>query len=197
VAAPDTDLTELEPPCAGLEALVPAPEPVVPAPPPPPRVAGSPVEPVVSVGSVGGVVLVELLVGGSVVGGVLVVGGSVVGGAVLVGGLRCRSLVAGGGLPVEVVARLVRGTIAVLRGRVVVGAVEEAGEIAWPRGNVVVVVVCEVASAACRGEVAKPTMLPPIAPISIATTTLTHRRVATNATGLKRGTPPVRASCIR
>jgi hypothetical protein len=196
VAAPDTGLTELEPPCAGLEALVPAPEPVVPAPPPPPRVAGSPVEPVVSVGVV---VLVELLVGGSVVGGVvLVAGGSVVGGAVLVGGLRCRSLVAGGGLPVEVVARLlVRGTIAVPRGRVVVGAIEEAGEIAWRRGNVVVVVVCEVASAACRGEVAKPTMLPPIAPISIATTTLTHRRVATNATGLKRGTPPVRASCIR
>ncbi len=171
----------------------------MPAPLPPPWVAGLPVGPVVSVGSVGGaVVLVELLVGGSVVdGAVLVVGGSVVGGAVLVGGLRCRSLVARGGLPVEVVARLVRGTIAVLRGRVVVGAVEEAGEIAWRRGNVVVVVVCEVASAACRGEVAKPTMLPPIAPISIAMTTLTHRRVATNATGLKRGTPPVRVSCIR
>jgi hypothetical protein len=37
-------------------------------------------------------------------------------------------------------------------------------------------------------------MLPPIAPISIAVTTLTHRRAATKATGLKRRTPPVRDS---
>jgi hypothetical protein len=97
-----------------------------------------------------------------------------------------------------VVARVVRGTITVLCERVVVGAVELAGEICWRCGRVVVVVVvCWVASAACRGEVARPTMLPPIAPISIAVTTLTHRRVATNATGLKRRTPPVRVSCVR
>jgi hypothetical protein len=96
-----------------------------------------------------------------------------------------------------VVARVVRGTITVLCERVVVGAVELAGEICWRCGRVVVVVVCWVASAACRGEVARPTMLPPIAPISIAATTLTHRRAATNATGLKRRTPPVRVSCVR
>jgi len=57
-----------------------------------------------------------------------------------------------------------------------------------------VVVVVETASAACLGAVSKPTMLPPIAPISTAARMLTHFRAATYRTGLKRRTPPVRAS---
>lgn len=135
------------------------------------------------------VVLVVELLGGTVV-------AAVVGGAVLVGGtvvVGCRgSLLVFGTAVVEVVARLVHEATTSLRERVVVGAVEVAGESCWRCGNVVV--VCDVASAACCGEVAMPTTLPPIAPISIAVATLTHRRVATNATGLKRRTPPVRVS---
>lgn len=174
------------------EAVVRAPATVVPALPLGFEDPGPVADCVVSVGSVGGsVVLVELVV--EVVGGSVLV----VGGTVLVGGVRRRALVDGGASVVEVVARLVGVTITALRERVVVGAVEVAGETCWRCGSVVVVVVCEVASAACLGEVAKATMLPPIAPISIAATTLTHRRVATNATGLKRRTPPVRVSWQR
>jgi hypothetical protein len=183
----DIDPIEVDPPGVGSETLLPEPEPVV----LPPGCPGSLVAVVVFVGSldgseVGGSLL---LVGGSVVGGaVLVVGGSVVDGTVLLGGLCRRGLVVGGGMVVEVVARLVRGTIGAWRARVVVDAIELAGETSW-RCRRVVVVVCAMAPAVCRGEVAKPTMLPPIAPISIAMTTLTHRRAATNLMGRKRRTP--------
>lgn len=147
-----------------------------------------------SVESVGGsVVLEELVVGGSVVGGVVLVGELVVRGVVLSDVLDRTAAVVDGAWVVEVGARLVRGTNADLRERVVVVPIEVAGETSSPRGRLVavVVVVCAVASAICRGAVAKPTTLPPIAPISIAVTTLTHRRAPTNATGLKRRTPPV------
>jgi hypothetical protein len=187
----DIDPIEVDPPGVGSEALLPEPEPVVL--PPPPGCPGSLVAAVVFVGSldgseVGGSLV---LVGGSVVGGgVLVVGGSVVGGTVLVGGLCRCALVVGGDLVVEVAARLVRGAIRAWRVRVVVDAIELAGEISWRCRRVVVVVgVCAIASAASRGDVTKPTMLPPIAPISIAMTTLTHRRAATNLMGCKRRTP--------
>jgi hypothetical protein len=152
---------------------------------------GSPAGPVLSVGSgAGSVVLLEPLVvelvGGSVV---LVGGGPVVGGAVLLGGWR-RGLVDGGALAVvEVVALLLGGTITARLRAVVDGLVELAGETSW-RGRkvlvvlvVLVVVVCAVALATWPGEVTKPTMLPPIAPISIAVTTLTQRRAATNEIG--------------
>lgn len=153
-----------------------------------PETPGPAVGAVGSVGSVGGgPVLVELLVLDvlvlELVGGIVVVGG----GAVLVVGCR-RALVVGGAEVVELVWRLVLGTITADRERVVVGATEEAGETRWRCGSVVVV-VCWVACADCLGEVVKPTMLPPIAPISIAATTLTHRRAATKRTGLKRRTP--------
>jgi hypothetical protein len=128
---------------------------------------------------------VELVEDSVVVGG----GSVVVGGSVLVVGGRGFALVVGGASVVEVVARLVRVTITGVCERVVVvGSVEVAGRTCWRCGSVVVVWV--VAWAACRGEVATATMLPPIAPISIAVTTLTHRRAATKATGLKRRTPP-------
>jgi SAM-dependent methyltransferase len=204
---------EREPTSAGPEPVVPtldrlvlAPEPVVPAPEPavvapePVVLARKPValEPpcppaglVVCVELVGPVVSVELLelelVGGIVE---LVDGGVVVGGTVLVVAGRRRGREVGGALVVEVVAWLVRETTTTPRERVVVvSPVEVAGETWWRCGSVVAV-VWAVASAACLGEVAKPTMLPPIAPISIAVATLTHRRAATNATGLKRRTPP-------
>jgi hypothetical protein len=148
---------------------------------------GSSAGPVLSVGSGGGsVVLLELLVvelvGGSVVLGV--VGGPVVGGTVLLGGWR-RGLVDGGALEVvEVVGWLLGGTITARLRVVVDGLVELAGETSC-RGRkvLVVVVVCAVALATWPGEVTKPTMLPPIAPISIAVTTLTQRRAATNEIG--------------
>src|SRR6266498_956828 len=194
------DPTEREPPRAWSDAVAPEPEPpskvVVPAP-LPPASPGSPLVAVVAVGSVGGSVVLVLVV----VLVVVVVGGAVVGGTVLVGGLRRRGRVEAGAWVVELDVPLVRGTVTGLRERVVGGEVEVADETCWRWGSVavvveaVVVVVCWVASAACLGEVARPTRLPPIAPISIAVTTLTHRRVATNATGLKRRTPPVRVPC--
>ncbi len=142
-----------------------------------------------SVGS-GALVLVEVLVLDVLV--LEVVGGSVVvGGAVLVVVCR-RPLVVGGAEAVEVVGRLVLGTTTAGRGRVVVGSTEVAGETRSRWASVVV--VCWVACADCLGEVVRPTMLPPIAPISIAATTLTQRRAATKRTGLKRRTPPVQAS---
>ena len=162
-----------------LDRLVPAPESVVVAPEP---VVMEPCCPpggwvVDVVGPGGPVVSVEVLelVGGSV----LLVGGAVVGGTVLaLVVVPCRAWVVEGASPAEVVERLVRGTITACRERVVVvSPVAVAGETCWRCGRVVVVV--EMASAACLGEVAKPTMLPPIAPISIAATTLTHRRAAT------------------
>ncbi|HZD72281.1 MAG TPA: class I SAM-dependent methyltransferase [Actinomycetota bacterium] len=178
----------IEPELPGPETLVPALEPATPAPlavpgPSPGSVVVGPVDDVVVDGAVVG--------GGSVVGGA-VVGGSVVVGAVLVEGLgRGLVVVVGAGLLVEVVVRLVLGTITVRRRRVVVGAAELSDETCWRRTRVVVVVVvCETASAACRGEVAKPTTLPPTAPSSIAMTRLTHRLAATNATGRKRQNPP-------
>jgi hypothetical protein len=190
VGSLEADPPDREP--AGWEAVVPAPVSVVPAP-VDPETPGPGVGAVGSVGSVGGgvLVLVELLVLDVLV--LEVVGGSVVGGgAVLV--VVCRALVVGGAAVVEVVwRRLVLGTITADRERVVVGAGEVAGETRWRWGSVVVV-VCWVACADCLGEVVRPTMLPPIAPISIAATTLTHRRAATKRTGLKRRTPPVRAS---
>jgi hypothetical protein len=156
------------------------------------------------VGSVGSgdgsLVLLEVLLSELVGGSVVVVGGSVVvvvGGSVVVGGRRRGLVLDGGASVVEVAAPVVRGTITALCGRVVVGGRTEevAALTCWCRASVVVVtVVCEVASATCRGEVAKATMLPPIAPISIAVTTLTQRRVATKATGLKSRTPPGRCS---
>jgi hypothetical protein len=189
---------EPEPPVPASKVVVPAPL--------PPASPGSPLVAVVAVGSVGGsvvLVLVVVLVVGVVGGRVVVVGGAVVGGTVLVGGLRRRGRVEAGAWVVELDVPLVRGTVTGLRERVVGGEVEVADETCWRWGSVavvveaVVVVVCWVASAACLGEVARPTRLPPIAPISIAVTTLTHRRVATNATGLKRRTPPVRVPCPR
>jgi hypothetical protein len=71
------------------------------------------------------------------------------------------------------------------------GLVEVAGETASRCGRVVVVVAWAVAT--WPGVVRKPTTLPPIAPISIAVTTLTQRRVATKEIGPKSWTPPVRA----
>jgi hypothetical protein len=140
-----------------------------------------------SVGSGGGslvvvALLVVVLVGGSVV---LVGGGPVVGGTVPLVGGRCRGLVEGGaGAVVEVVAGLLGGTITARLRVVVDELVELSGETSWRCGTVVVVVVvCAVALATWPGEVTKPTMLPPIAPISIAVTTLTQRRAATNEIG--------------
>jgi hypothetical protein len=204
--APGTDPAELEdPPVSSEPVVLPplSPTPVPPDPPTPPVPPGPPgslVGVVVSVGSVDGSVVdgVLLLVGGSVVGGTVpLVGGAVVVGAVVLGGLR-RALV-GGGSVVEVVARPVLGTVTVVRWRVrvVVEAIELAGETCWCCRRVVVVVVCAVACAGGVGEVTRPTTLPPIAPISIAVTTLTHRRAATNAMGRNRRTPPVRVSRTR
>ena len=172
---------------------------------PPALVSGCPGSLVVglgSVGSVGGAVelvevveLVELLlevVGGSVV---LVGGGSVLGATVLLGWSRRRDVVEAGAWVVEVLVWLLRVRIAAFREPVVGAAVEVAPETRWRCWCVVVVVVCrEIASATWRGDVARPTTVPPTAPSSTATTTLTHRRSATNATGLNRRTPPVRRS---
>lgn len=130
---------------------------------------------------VGALELVEL-VGGSVV---LVGGGLVVGGTVLLlAGGRRRGLVedGGAGVAVEVVACLLGGTTTACL-RVVDGLVELSGETRWRGGGLVVVVVCAVALATWPGEVTKPTTLPPMAPISIAVTTLTQRRAATNEIG--------------
>jgi hypothetical protein len=197
---PERELTRAGPEAVvpTLDRLVPAPESVVLAPESlVPESFGPPDELVVSVGLVDSVVSVELLELELVGGRVELVGGMVVGGTVLVVAGRRRAREVGGASVVEVVDRLVFGTITALRWRVVVvSSVEVAAETWWRCGSVVVVVVvvCAVASAICLGEVARPTMLPPIAPISIAVATLTHRRAATNATGLKRRPPPVRGS---
>ena len=145
--------------------------------------------PLGAVESVGGgvVVVVVLLLVVELVGGpVVVVGGAVVvGGRVVLGGRRAGRLDDGAG--VVVVARLPCGMVTRWRLVVLGGLVEVAWETASRGGRAVVVVPWAVATV--PGLVSKPTTLPPIAPISIAVTTLTQRRSATKEIGPKLGPP--------
>jgi hypothetical protein len=163
------------------------PEPLAWRDPGPPPLAGG--ELVVEGGSV--VVGGSEVVGGVVeLGGLVVVGGRVdfvVGGPVLLVVSRRFGAVVGG--VAGAWARLEGGIVSLGLERVVGVPVVGGGSV-----DLGVVVVVETASAACLGAVSKPTMLPPIAPISTAARMLTHFRAATYRTGLKRRTPPVRAS---
>ena len=183
---------ELPPPLAPPDPWVVVgpvgPEPLAWRGPPPPPLAGG--ELVVEGGSV--VVGGSDVVGGVVeLGGVVVVGGRVdfvVGGPVLLAVPRRFGAVVVGGVA-GAWARLEGGIVSLGLERVVGVPVVGDGTV-----DLGVVVVVETASAACLGAVSKPTMLPPIAPISTAARMLTHFRAATYRTGLKRRTPPVRAS---
>ncbi len=117
------------------------------------------------------------VVGGVVVGGglVVVVGGRVVfvvGGAVLVV-VSCRFG--------AVVVGEVAGAWARVGGGTVTLDLERVVGVPVVRGtfDLEIVVFVGVASAVCLGEVIKPTVLPPIAPISTAKRMLTHFRAAT------------------